>query len=236
MGQADETAVRAVFRPVTSQDAPQLVDLMRRTRVHFVGARDDSIYDAVVADSVGERARIAAVVAEVDGEILGFITAILSDSPRYWRTFVYRHPVAALAIVRVRVRKLRRRIRYRRRNRQAYESDAVLTPRVEVPDDVAARLGRRPPEHGSPRPGEHGSHIALVMFVGVDPEMRGRGFGVSLYDCLFKELRRRGATRVDCSFSSKDPAAIRMHCTYPFTIYRLPGGYWGSLRLADLDA
>lgn len=230
-----ELASHAVFRRVAPRDDSALLDLMRRTRVHFVGARNDSLYRAIISDSMGDRSRIVTVVAEVDGDLGAFIVAVLSDSRRYWRTFAYRHPLAAAAIVRHRVKKFRRRLGYRRRHRDAYQSDAVLKPRVELPAEVAERLGRRPPEEGSPRPGESGQGIALVLFVMVAPEMRGRGLGVSLYECLFEELRRRGAHRCDCSFSSKDPAAIRMHCNYPFTIYRLPGGYWASMELADLD-
>lgn len=217
------------------QDGEVLMDIMRRTKVHFAGAKSDHVYRAVVDDSIGSHSRIITTVAEVDGSVVGFVAAVASDSRRYWRSLVWRHPTAAAAIVRHRVRKFRRRLGYRRRNNEAYSSDAVLTPRVELPPEVAERLSRRPPANGSPRPGEHGPGIALGLFMAIDPSMRGQGLGVPLFEQLFVELRKAGASRYDCSFSSKDPAAIRMHCNYPFTIYRLPGGYWASLRLADLD-
>ena len=227
--------VAPVCRPIASRDADALVELMRRTGVHFAGTRHDAVYRAIVADSLGTRPRITTVVADVDDTVVAFVSAITADPPAYWRSFVVRHPRAAVAMAWTRTRKLRRRIRYRKRKNALYGTDVVLTPRVELPPEVAARLGRRPPVGGSPRPGEHGPGIALVLFVLVEPTARGLGLGVALYRRLFDELRNAGATRCDCSFSSKDPAAIRMHCTFPFTIYRLPGGYWASLRLADLD-
>jgi hypothetical protein len=55
-----------------------------------------------------------------------------------------------------------------------------------------------------------------------------------MYSSLFQHLQTLGYERCDASFSRRDPAAIRMHCNFPFTVYRLSGGYWGSLRLADL--
>lgn len=227
--------VAAEFRPVAPQDAPVLVELMRRTGVHFAGTRHDAVYRSIVADSLGPAPRITTVVAEVDGTVVGFMCAITSDAPWYWRTFVVRHPHAAAAMAWTRTRKLRRRIRYRRRKNALYGTDLVLTPRVELPPEVVERLGRRPPAHGSPRPGEHGRTIAHGLYMSIDPDFRGRGLGVPLFRELFVELRRAGAVRYDSSFSSKDPAAIRMHCNFPFTIYRLPGGYWASLRFADLD-
>lgn len=209
---------------------------MRRSGVHFAGARDDVVYRAIVADSLGESPRIATVVVEVDGEVVGAIFAIVSDSRSYWRRLALRHPAAAAAILRHRARRLGRRVSYRRRNREAYESDEVLVPSVDLPAEVAERLSARPPASGSPRPGEHGPGIALGLFMGIDPKMRGRGLAVPLFERLFEVLRDAGAERYDCSFSSQDPAAIRMHCNYPFTIYRMPGGYWASLRLADLGS
>lgn len=229
------STVAPAFRPVTSRDARVLVELMRRTGVHFAGTRHDAVYRAIVVDSLGVRPRITTTVAEVDGTVVAFISAITADSPRYWRSMAWRHPRAGAAMAWTRTRKLRRRIRYRRRKNALYDTDVVLTPRVELPPEVVRRLGQRPPAHGSPRPGEHGHEIALGLFMAIDPGFRGRGLGVPLFRELFVELRRAGAVRYDCSFSSKDPAAIRMHCNFPFTIYRLPGGYWASLRLADLD-
>lgn len=228
--------VATVFRRVTPSDAAVLVDLMRRTAVHFAGTRHDAVYAAIVADSLGVSPKVMTVVAEVDGSVVAFMSAVVADSPRYWRSFALRHPRAAAAMIWTRVRKLRRRIRYRRRKNALYGTDLVLTPRVELPPEVAARLDRRPPAHGSPRPGEHGPTIAHGLYMSIDPSVRGRGIGVPLFRELFVELRRAGASRYDSSFSSKDPAAIRMHCNFPFTIYRLPGGYWGSLQLTELDA
>lgn len=227
--------IAPVFRPVTSRDADALVELMRRTGVHFAGTRHDAVYRAIVVDSLGTRPRITTVVAVVDDTVVAFVSAITADAPAYWRSFVVRHPRAAAAMAWTRIRKLRRRIRYRRRKNALYDTDVVLTPRVELPPEITTRLGQRPPTQGSPRPGEHGGRIAHGLFMSIDPDFRGRGFGVSLFRELFIDLRRAGAVRYDCSFSSKDPAAIRMHCNFPFTIYRLPGGYWASLRLADLD-
>lgn len=228
-------AVLAECRGIEPRDVSALIELMRHTEVHFVGTRHDSVYRAIVDDSLGRSPKLATIVAEREGDLDGFISAVKSDSVRYWRSFPFRHPRAGAAIAWTRVRKLPRRIRYRRRKNAVYESDLVLTPRVELPAEVASRLGQRPPDSGSPRPGEHGPGISLGLFMSIAPSMRGRGLGVLLFERLFVELRRAGAVRYDCSFSSKDPAAIRMHCNYPFTIYRLPGGYWASLRLADLD-
>ena len=222
------------FRRATVADVESLVDVMERTRAHYAGAKHRDVYRAIAKDSIGPRPKIITAVAECDGAVVGFVSAILSDSRRYWATLPVRHPAAAVAILRHRMRKFRTRIDYRRRNRSTYSSDEVLKPNVEVPPEVAERLSVRPPEHGSPRPGEHGAGISLGLFMGIDPSMRGRRLGVRLFECLFAELRAAGAQRYDCSFSLYDPAAIRMHCNYPFTIYRLPGGYWGSLRLADL--
>lgn len=222
------------LRLIAPTDRTEMLDLMRRTRVHFVGTRCDAVYRSIVADSLGRRPKLLTVVAERDGELVGFICAVRSDSTRFWRFFLVRHPMAGAAIAWTRARKLPRRIRYRRRKNALYDNDLVLTPRVSLPDEVADRLGKRPPSSGSPRPGEHGPTISLVLYVLVDPAARGSGLGVSLYRRMFDELRRVGSTRCDCSFSAKDPAAIRMHCTFPFTIYRLPGGYWASLRLEDL--
>lgn len=233
--EASRSSVRAAFRAVAPSDASVVVDLMRRTGVHFLGTKHDAVYQAIIDDSMGPGPRVVTAVAEVDGSVVGFIAAIRGDSRRYWGSFGFRHPVAASVIAWTRTRKLRRRVRYRRHKRTTYRSDVVLTPRVDLPPEVAERLGERPPTSGSPRPGEHGPRISLGLFMSIDPSMRGRGLGVPLFSELFAELRRAGAERYDCSFSSKDPAAIRMHCNFPFTIYRLPGGFWASLRLADLD-
>lgn len=232
---ARRSASEISCRLARPEDRAEIIDLMRRTGVHFAGVRHGALYEAIIDDSLGPDSKVVTIVAELDGVVAGLICSVASDSRRYWRSFVLRHPAAAGAIARTRARKLRRRIRYRRRKRALYGTDLVLTPRVDLPDSVADRLRSRPPTAGSPRPGEHGSGIALVLYVAVDDAARARGVGVSLYRRLFDELRRRGAYRCDCSFSSKDPAAIRMHCAFPFTIYRLPGGYWASLRLSDLD-
>lgn len=223
------------FRRATPADASELAEFMARTRAHYAGARHRAIYRAIVADSICDPPRILTTVAVEDGRLVGFVSAIRSDSRRYWASLVVRHPGAALAILRHRLKKLTTRLGYRRRNRSNYDSEAVLVPNVEVPPEVAERLAVRPPATGSPRPGEHGEGIALGLFMAIAPEMRGRRLGVRLFERLFEELRATGARRYDCSFSLNDPAAIKMHCNYPFTIYRLPGGYWASLRLADLD-
>lgn len=224
-----------VARVIEASDREATIDLMRRTRAHFAGARHDAIYAAIVDDSLCSPPRMMTVVAELDGDIVGFNSTIISESRAYWRTLPLRHPAAAAAIARHRLKKLGRRISYRRRNRALYESDEVLVPAVELPPEVAERLQQRPPATGSPRPGEHGPGYAFCLFVGVDPAVRGRRIPAQMFDRIFDELRAVGAQRYDCSFSSKDPAAIRMHLKYPFTVYRLPGGYWASLRLADLD-
>lgn len=223
-----------VVRRAQPSDSAELADLMARTRAHYAGARHTLLYRAIVADGLGDRPRIVTAVAELDGRVVGFVSAIRSDARRYWRALTFRHPFAAAAIVGHRVKKLGTRFSYRRRNRRVYDSDQVLEPVVSVPAEVASRLGQRPPDTGSPRPGEHGPGIALGLFMGIDHEARGMRIGVKLFRQLFDDLAALGTERYDCSFSAKDPAAIRMHCNYPFTIYRLPGGYWASLRLADL--
>lgn len=222
------------FRRARDADRDELAEYMERVRAHYAGARHPALYKAIAADSVGARPRIVTSIVVWDGRIAGFAAAILADRARYWATLPIRHPLAAAAIARHRLRKLTTRISYRRSNRANYASDAVLVPEVPLPPEVSQRLSARPPATGSPRPGERGPRIAQVLFVSTDPDLRGQGASVRMYRTLFEELRAEGAERCDCSFSLRDPAAIRMHCNFPFTIYRLPGGYWGSLRLADL--
>lgn len=231
MTDVEQVVDGAVFRPVEPADGPALVELMRRTGAHVAGARHDDLYGALLADSMGSDPRIVTVVAEVDGALVGFVSAIASDARRYWRSLVCRHPSAAVGIARHRSRRLQRRVWSRSRRRVVDVTDAALTQPVDLPPEVVARLGRRPPMSGSPRPGEQGAGIAWGLFMSIDQRMRGRGLGAHLFERLFAELRRGGAVRYDGTFPVDDPAAIRMHCRFPFTIYRTSSAYWGSLNL-----
>lgn len=225
-----------IVRQVRTGDAEGVIGVMTRARSHFVGARHPRLYSAIVNDALRPSPTMSVTVAVDDGEIVGFIATTLGSSRSYWRRFAVRHPLATAAIVEHRLRKARSRFTTRRRDVSEYAVTPSLVPDIPLPDEVAARLDRRPPESGSPVPGEHGPRIAEVLYVGVLPEQRGRGTGVGMYASLFEHLRAAGFERCDASFALRDPAAIRMHCTFPFTIYRLPGGYWGSLRLADLPS
>jgi len=224
------------FRAVKPSDRAALVDLMRRNRAFFAGSRRDVVYNAIIDDSLGPDRRIATAVVEVDGELVGFVSAVISGSRRYWVSVIYRHPRAAAVLFGHRLGQLLRRVKTRRRNRIAYRSDSVLTPEVDLPPAVAARVGNRLPEGGSPNPSERGSGISLVLYMLIDSSMRGRGLSIRLYRRLFADLKEAGAERCDFSFSAQDPAAIRLYCNFPCRIYRVPGGYWATLRLADLDA
>lgn len=63
------------------------------------------------------------------------------------------------------------------------------------------------------RPGE-----AYIHFVGVDPTVRARGLGRTLYEQFFAVARERGANRVHCVTSPVNRGSIAFHRAMGFSL------------------
>lgn len=67
--------------------------------------------------------------------------------------------------------------------------------------------------HSADRAGE-----AYVHFTGVDPRLRGRGVGRSLYDRFFDQARAAGRTTIRAITSPRNTGSIAFHTSVGFAI------------------
>ncbi|MCB1040572.1 MAG: hypothetical protein KDA94_13735, partial [Acidimicrobiales bacterium] len=167
------------------------------------------------------------------------ILAIAGDAPRYWRSLLWRHPVAFACLAGHRLKRLPARVS-RRRTAKAVDPDgAAAHTRIHpaLADEPRLQVPPPGPDEPGPHAGETGPHIALGLFLVVDPSMRGQRISEPVFRRVLFQLRELGLDRYDCSFRPADVAAAKMHLSMPFVVYRFPAGYHGSIDLhhPDLD-
>jgi predicted GNAT superfamily acetyltransferase len=59
--------------------------------------------------------------------------------------------------------------------------------------------------------------IAYIHFVGVSPELRGRGVGRTLYERFFEDARLLGCTTVRCVTSPTNTSSVAFHRSMGFS-------------------
>ncbi len=82
---------------------------------------------------------------------------------------------------------------------------------------------------------------AYIHFVGVDPELHGRGLGRSLYEWFFAQVRKAGVRTVKCVTSPQNTASQAYHARLGFEVSDVLPDYDGpgldrvafTRRLAD---
>src|SRR5687767_422563 len=85
-------------RPAVSADLLSLCNLMAEVGACFAGLRSRSMCFAIGSDAVADHGATTAVVADLDGELIGFAIAVV-DPATYWKGFLWRHPLIGAAAV-----------------------------------------------------------------------------------------------------------------------------------------
>lgn len=197
-------------RLIRAADIESVVTLMRAIGVHFAGSKADVVLHAVASDAVRRPRYVTVFVVEHERRLGGVVIAF-SERSAYWRKFSVWHPFAAARMAAHRAR--RKLERWRKR--------PVAAPTAAQPiDDVAHNMWL-----------DDSRDIAKVMFVGVDPQIRGAGLGHALYRGFFRDLAARGYRYCDAQVSTGNTAAIALHRKFPFEFFDVPGGYFARLDL-----
>lgn len=222
-------------RDLERRDVAEVIRLLQRERAHFSGSRRKPVFAALLADAQGPRARTAAAVGVRDGAPIAVIVAIAGDAPTYWRSLLWRHPLAFAALAAHRVKKLPARVTRRRRAKATDQGGAGAHVQLDPQLADEPRLQVAPPGPGEPGPrwGEAGPRTALGLYLVVDRDQRGLGVSEYVFRRVLARLREMGMDRYDCSFDPRSVAAIRMHLSMPFVVYRLPVGYVGTVDLHE---
>jgi len=222
-------------RDVEPRDFEQVVQLLQRERAHLGGSRRAPVFRALLRDTQGPHPHTAVAIAARDGQPIAVIVAIAGNSPKYWKSLALRHPSAFLALTAHRLKKTPARM-LRRKRYQAMETGgegahAALDPRLA--DEPRLQVPLPGPDDPGPHWGETGPKIARGLYLVVDRSARGMGVSEPVFRRVLFHLRELGLDRYDCSFDPSSGAAIRMHLSMPFTVYRMSTGYVATIDLHD---
>jgi len=188
-----------------------LVDLASSLHVAIAGLESRWLYGAICRDALDD-GRVVCLVCEVDGQVAGFVMAVL-DAAAYWKEFIIRRPFLAAHIFAVRL--------WRKTAETAGAGSAPPSGRGLF------ETGQAP---GSWK--ESSDRIAKIQFIGVGPSFRGGGIGVELYRRLAVHLRELGLTRMDARIAADNPASIKLHHAAGWKLY---SGADGILALYPLS-
>lgn len=178
-------------------DAPRLLALLQQVRPALAGLASASVYRAFIREAL-RGTDVFCVVAGQDDQLHGYVLAA-RDWQRFQRRFLLRHPRLAFQIVGQR-----------------------LCTRRRQPSSAAAAAADSP----GPQWEQSSPTIAKILHIGVDPSMRGRGVGASLYSFLLPFLERQGIQRVDACVAAENRASLRLHERLGWTLRKDPDHYF----------
>lgn len=177
-------------RPVASVDLQPLCSLMAEVGASFAGLSSRSMHSAIGADAV-ENSRVTMVVADIDGLLVGFATAVV-DPAAYWKSFLWHHPViGASAVV---GRFLKGGIRAR-----------LLKGRTST---------ETKPSTGTNHWSQSSPALARMLYVGVAEPFRGKGVAVQLYRTMFHLLASSGVQWVEAHMDHNNLPSVRLHSQF----------------------
>jgi ribosomal protein S18 acetylase RimI-like enzyme len=198
------------FREATEVDRQSLLALVSRMNVSFAGCAHPTVQRILCRDAA-RQGKVRCVLADGCGVTAGFVISI-TDSRRYWRQFLLRHPLAGLFMM---ASRLWRKAEPSSRQQQA---DASLRPLLET----------EPCSYGW---GDAGPHIAKIQFIGVAPEVRGQGVGGQLYEAFFKAMEQNGINRIDAHIEPWNGASVRLHHRAGYRIFDHGKGFYAVKEL-----
>ena len=153
---------------------------------------------------------IALLNAEIDGEYAGFVL-VHARGPRFWRSVVLEHPrhAARFLVAWVRTRRGRHR-----------GPDRASGPVVDL---TALNV----PFKWSEKPG-----VAVVEFIFVRSEFRGRGVAKALLGEAERTMQRAAASVVEAHIDFLNFASVRAFQSAGWEVFRMStGDYWAKKDL-----
>lgn len=169
------------------------------------GISTPALTRSVCDDAIGENGPVV-LIARVGDEVRGVAVAIV-DAPRYWKRFIFRHPLFACRVLGKRIKPSR-------------NAGLRLAAGVDAEGDAAAFAVNW---------NESAPHVARVSLVVVLSTSRGCGLGVKLYEAMFDHLRARGVATVLARIGAANTASLQLHRKTGWTLGRR-GARWQALK------
>lgn len=196
--------------PLRSKQVDELAKLLSGHRISLLGQLEQSLlidflHDAAQSDNPG-----VVVAATNQGRIVGWTIAI-SDSRRYWRGFLVRHPLHCARVLRT---ELYRRLRGMRAQGVASEVDSA------APLALSAWLRQTDADWGRSR-----KDVARHVDITVLEDFRGGKLASQLYASQRTTLRLRGVTRMDACIRADNIRSQRFHLRDEWLLVRADVGW-----------
>jgi len=180
------------------------------------GTTSKPVYRAICTDAL-RRPSVLVVTASSGRLVAGAAIAIV-DWSAYWRTFPWRHPLAALCVA---TRRLRRHLRWPHKQTRVGRTPGYGEQLHDLVGTDNTNLLWR----------DSSPSIAKIVYIVTRSDMRNRGVGRSLYYFLFRELQAQGVTRVDANIDGDNLPSIKMHAHAGWTLHRTHSGVMAVYRL-----
>ncbi|HEY0938808.1 MAG TPA: GNAT family N-acetyltransferase [Steroidobacter sp.] len=169
------------------------------------GISTTALTRSVCDDAVRENGPVA-LIARVGDEVRGVAVAIV-DAPRYWKKFMFRHPLFACRVL-------------GKRNKSSRNDAERLAAGVDAEGDAAAFAVNW---------NESSPHVARVSLIVVSSSSRGCGLGAEMYEAMFDHLRARGVVTVLARIGAANTASLQLHRKTGWTLGRR-GARWQALK------
>jgi len=204
------------YRLYKKTDFPQLRELLKTLKPEIAGIRSERLYDALCLDALSNR-NIVIIIAEEDSRLIGFNVTIIGRH-RFFRYFLFKHPLISLKIARQRLLKLSRGLT----GLKSIESAACR----EATPYISNRDSGRSWQDSSPG-------IAKILFTAVRGGHRGRRISVGIGEFLLHILEDRGVSRLDTLVDPQNLPSIRLTYRLGFQIERRGEWLLGSIDIGE---
>ncbi|MBN1222686.1 MAG: GNAT family N-acetyltransferase [Candidatus Aminicenantes bacterium] len=203
-----------VYRLFKHNDFPRLSELIKTIKPEIAGMRSVKLYNAICMDALSNK-DIVIIVAEERSSLIGFNITVV-ERRRFFRYFLFRHPVLSLKIA------LQRGINFLRGFTVKERTDP-LPCREALPYILKTDSGRSWKD-SSP-------DIAKIIFTAVRDGYRGRRVSVGIGEFLLHILEERGVGRLDTLVDPQNLPSIRLTHRLGFRIERKGRWLLGSVDI-----
>jgi len=186
-----QPAQEPIYRLLNENDLSEICDMMENIKPPIAGMCCRAMYSSISRYALKDK-RLVFLVAEYQNKLIGFTIAII-EWYRFWRAFLFRHPILAVRIV------IYRFARFFRNDFGVEKIDPKYRNFIE--EWIASSRLASPWKDSSPK-------IAKVLYTAISREHRRSGVAMGLQRHRDRFLAQLGVRRLDATVDTSNISAV----------------------------